>query len=158
MQLSAPILAEVVSGLAILLRILVRHQRIEHGQNFLTDLRHGGDGDDKDKVIATNMANETVTRADPAYDVMQDLRENPDDAIALEVAVAIVVFLEVIDVRVAHRELVPRRQTPRDLRFDLWRAGQPRRRVYVHVAIRATQHDVEPLHRLSGRRARQDDL
>ena len=89
------------------------------------------------------MADEPVLAAQPLHDVVQDLRENADDAIALVVRVAVVELLEVIEVGVARREAHAGREAPRDLGLDLDRAGQPRRRMHDEIAIGAAQHRVE---------------
>ena len=87
------------------------------------------------------------------HHVVEDLRENPDDPIALVVRVSVVELLEVIEIGVAGREQRVERQPPSDLRFDLHRAGEARRRMHVQIAIRPTQHRIEPdghLRRISG--------
>jgi hypothetical protein len=49
---------------------------------------------------------------------MQDHRQNPNDPVALVVAVAVVEFLEMVEVRVAYGENLARRNAPLDFRFD----------------------------------------
>ena len=79
------------------------------------------------------------------HDVVEDLRENADDAIALVVRVAIVEFLEVIEIGVARRELRVRASRRRAISASISTApGKARRRMHVQIAIGAAQHRVEP--------------
>jgi hypothetical protein len=82
------------------------------------------------------VSDKTVLGTDAPGNVMQDLREQPDDTIALIIAVAVVEFLEVVEVRVTDREQQPRFEPPRDLVLDGDRAGQSGRRMDVDVPIR----------------------
>ena len=86
-------------------------------------------------IVAANVADETTLGADSLHDIMQDLRENPDDTVAIIIGVAIVEFLEVIQVRVAHRELIAGREAPLYFGFDLHRAWQARGRMHGQVAV-----------------------
>ena len=61
------------------------------------------------------------------FNIVQDLRENADHTIAVVITIAIVEFLEVIQVRVAHRKRCVLMQTPSDFRLDVHRAWQSRR-------------------------------
>ena len=89
------------------------------------------------------MSDEAAFWREAAHNVVQNFRENPDDAIALEVAVAVVVLLEVIEVGVASGEELARGETDADRRFDLRGAREAGGRMHVHVAIGATKHHVE---------------
>src|SRR5829696_3288057 len=75
---------------------------------------------------------------------MEDPGENVDDAIALIVTVAVVEFLEVIEVGVADGEFLVGFQPPADLPLDFGRARQSGGRVKRDVAFSAHQHRVQP--------------
>src|SRR5689334_20524729 len=106
-QLPAPILAKEVAGATILLRGPVRDERVEHADDLRTGLRDERRGDDEDEVVAPDVSDEAVLAADALHDVVENLGEDPDDAIAVVVRVAIVELLEVVEVGVAHREADP---------------------------------------------------
>ena len=126
-------------GATILLRILIRDQRVEDRDDLGADLGHRGNRDDEDEIVAADVADEALLVTHAFDDVVQNLRENSDDAIALVIRVPIVELLEVIEVGVARRERHVEREAPRDVALDLHRARQPRRRVDVEVAIRPAQ-------------------
>ena len=89
------------------------------------------------------MAHESVLVANSLHDVMKNLCEDANDAIALVVRVPIVELFEMIEVGVARREMNVEREPPADLGLDLDGAGEPSRRVDVQVSIRAPEHRVE---------------
>ena len=103
-KLSAAILAEKISGSSIRLRVLKRDQRVEDRHDLGAHLVHVAERNDVDEIVAADVPDETVFATHALHDVVQDLRENPNDAIALVVRVAIVEFLEVIEIGVARRE------------------------------------------------------
>ena len=119
------------------------NQYIEHRHDLRAHVVHGGNGDDEDKVIAANVADERVFRADALGDVVQNLRENPDDAVSVMVGVAVIELLEVIEVGVTHCKRVTGVQPPLDVGFDLDRARQTRRRMHGQIAIGPAQHRVQ---------------
>ena len=64
----------------------------------------------------------------PSHYVVQDARQQIDHPIAVVVAVAIVEFLEVIQVGVTHGEKLAELHAPLDLALDFGRAREARRR------------------------------
>src|SRR6185437_16324070 len=123
-KLSAAILSEKITRAAILIRILVRRERVEDRHDLGAGLRHGGDRDDEDEVVAADVPDESVLVTQAFDDVVEDLREDANDAIALVVGVSVVELFEVIEVGVTGREQTIRLQTPCDLGFDLDRTGK----------------------------------
>ena len=89
------------------------------------------------------MSDKAAFWREAAHHVVQNLGENADDTIAFEVAVAVVVLLEVIEVGVAGGEELPGGQAHSDRGLDLGRARQARGGMHVHVAVGAAQHDVK---------------
>ena len=104
MQLPAPVLAEEVAGAAILLGVLIRDERIKTDRISAHVSGTVAAGDDEDEVVASDVTDEPAFAADPFHDVVQDLGEDANHAIAVVVAVPIVEFLEVIEVGVADGE------------------------------------------------------
>src|SRR5688500_16593511 len=104
MQLPATVLPEEIPGAPILLRILDRRERIEHRDDLRADIVDARDGDDGDEVIAADVSDEPLFAAHPPDHVMQNPGKQPDDAVALVIAVAIVELLEVIEVGIADGE------------------------------------------------------
>ena len=118
-----------------------RNERVEHRDYFGAHLVHVAQRDDVDEVIATDVADESLFAAHPLHDVVQNLRENANDAIALVVRVAIVEFLEVIQIRVARREQhIARKPAP-----DFTSGGS----YYLAPADFATIYDLGPLYQQS---------
>ena len=73
------------------------------------------------------------------------LREDPDDPVAVVVPVPVVEFLEVIEVRVAHRELLARRRGVAPISASISIVPGSRVDGWTHeVAVGPAQHRVEP--------------
>ena len=68
------------------------------------------------------MPNETVLAAQALRHIVQQAGEQLDNPVAVEIAVSIVELLEMIQIRVTHRERFLLRHAPRDLGFDLNRS------------------------------------
>src|SRR5690606_32258368 len=91
------------------------------------------------------------------HDVAQDACEHPDDAVTLVVAVTVVVFLEVVEVRVTDGELLAAAHPLPDIALDLRGAGQPGAGMHTHVAGGAVKHHPHAQHLLLHvHRVRQD--
>src|SRR5437588_8133403 len=95
-QLTAAVLAEVVPRPPVLLVVLVRNQRVEHFQHLSAYDRDSVERDDEDEVVSADMPHESTLRQHPFHHVVQDAGQDIDNAIAVIVAVAIVVLLEMI--------------------------------------------------------------
>src|SRR6185437_7937713 len=67
MQLSAPVLAEIISRLPILFGILIGHEQIENGDDLLADLRRLPHRHEEDEVVATNMSDEAAFWREPTH-------------------------------------------------------------------------------------------
>ena len=80
---------------------------------------------------------------------MQQHRKDANHTIAFIITVAVVVFLEMVEVGVADREQVRQLQTPRYFRFDRARTGQTRRRMNAEIAVRSRENRLEPPDRLA---------
>src|SRR5213083_458157 len=101
MQLAAPVLAEIIARPAVLLVVLIRHQCIEHVEHLAAHRRDALDRQHADEVIAADVSDKTLLPEHATHDVVQDAGEQVDHPIAVVVAVAIVVFLEVVQFGVA---------------------------------------------------------
>src|SRR5215213_9500134 len=144
MQLAPAIFPEEIARPAILVVVLQGHQRVEHLENLTA---YGTDvlcRNDEDEVVPPDVPHEASRPQETLYHVVEDPGENVDDAIALVVTVAIIEFLEVIQVRVADGEFLVGLQPPADLPLDLGRARQPGRRVDRNVPLSAHQHRIQP--------------
>jgi len=104
MQLAPAILAEKISRPPILLRVLIRNQHVEHRHDLAAALVHRRCGDDENEIISADVADESILVANAFDDVMENLRENANDAITLVIRIAVVEFLEMIEVGIAGRE------------------------------------------------------
>src|SRR5437868_2430620 len=147
-ELAPAILAEEVAGAAILLRILVRREQIERGHNLSTNRRDRVVRYYEDKIIAANVPDKSVLAAGSLHHVVQKLGENADHAIPLVVAVAIVEFLEVIEIRVANSEVITDGESTADFGFDRRRTSQARRWMHDEVSLGADKHRRQPAYRL----------
>src|SRR5438132_9212235 len=157
-QLTAPVLAEIVPRPPVLLVVLWRDRWVEHLQHLPAYVRDGVERDDEDEVIPADMPHESTVAEHPFHHVVQDAGQDIDDAIAVIVAVAIVVLLEMIQIRVAHSEQLTILHASSYLALDLGGAGQARGRIHGDVAGRARHEPVEP-YSLLGRLAQwRDDL
>ena len=92
------------------------------------------------------------------HHVVEDPGQQIDDPVAVVIAVAVVEFLEVIQVRVADRELLVGLEPAADLPLDLGGARQPGGGMHRHVPLGPHQHRVEPGPLLRGREQAADDL
>src|SRR5690606_13474756 len=110
--------SEEVPRLAIGLRVLVRDQLVEERDHLLAAYLHLAERDVEDEVVSADVPDEPV-RLVRLHDVAQNPREHADDAVALVVTVAVVVLLEVVEVRVADRELLPAAHPLGDVALDL---------------------------------------
>ena len=97
---------------------------------------------DKDEIVATDVADESLLRTHTFYHIVQDLRENADHTIAVVITISIVEFLEVIQVRVADSERCVLMQSPRDFGLDVDRARKSRGWMDEYIAIGTAQQDV----------------
>src|SRR5207237_3526420 len=136
-QLSPPILAEIIARPAVLLVVLIRDQRVEHIENLRADDADAVDGKNKNKIIPTDMPNKAVLPDHPTHHIMKNAREEIDHPIAVVVAVTVVVFLEVIEVGVTDGEEFAEIHTPPHRPLDLRRSRQPRRWIDRHVTLSA---------------------
>ncbi len=158
MQLPAPVLAEVVPRTPVLLVVLVRDQRVEHLQHLPAHVRDRVEGDNEDEVVSPDVPDEAALRQDPLHHIVQDARQDVDDAIAVVVAVAVVVLLEVVEIGVAHGEQLAVLHPASDLALDLGRPGQARGRIDRDVARRARHQAVEAARLLGPLEQRADHL
>src|SRR5207247_1623653 len=124
------------------LGILMRNQSVEYSDDFAANVVYRVVRNDEDKVIAADMPDKSILAANSLDHVVQDHRENPDDAVTLIVAVSIVEFLEVIQVGVTDGERLRRCQPRLDLGLDCSGPGQSCRWMNTKVAIRATENRV----------------
>src|SRR6476620_2729730 len=109
------VLSKEVARPAVLFGILVRRQQIECSDDLAAHRRNRVVRYDEDKVVAANVPDKSIFSAGPLHHVMQQLGQNPDDAVALVVAIPVVEFLEVIQVCIADGEIVSQCQTSADL-------------------------------------------
>ena len=124
MQLATAILPEEISHAAILLGILPRHQFIEDVHDFVADPGHGRQRDGEQEVVATDVAHESLRAAEPLHHIVQNAGEQPDHLIAMMITVAIVEFLEMIQIGVTGRELLARLNPPAQFGADLAGTGE----------------------------------
>jgi hypothetical protein len=89
---------------------------------------------------------------------VQDPGENVDDSIAVVIAVAIIEFLEVIEVRVADREFLVRLQPAPDLTLDFGSPREPRGWVNRDVTFGPDQHGIHAGSLLRRREQSGEDL
>ena len=81
--------------------------------------------------------------------IVKKHRKNSNYAVAFIITVPVVVFLEVIEIRVADRKQGPGSfRRSHDLGFDRAGARQPRRWMDAKVAVRSGQHRLESSDRL----------
>src|SRR6185503_21140259 len=92
-QLASAILAEEIARSPVLLRILKRDQRIEDRHDLRADLGNRRGRNDEDEIVAADVADESLLVTAALHHVVENLRENANDAIALVVRIAIVEFL-----------------------------------------------------------------
>src|SRR2546427_12225695 len=88
----------------VLLVVLVRDQGVEPLQHLPAYVRDSVERDDEDEVVSADMPHESTLPQHPFHHVVQDAGQDIDNAIAVIVAVAIVVLLEMIQIRVADGE------------------------------------------------------
>src|SRR5436309_8046052 len=143
-QLTAPILAEVVPGPAVLLVVLVRNQRVEHLEHLAAHVGDRVEWDDEDEVVPADVPDEPAVAEQSFHDVVEDARQDVDDPIAVVVAVAIVVLLEMIQVGVTYGEQLAVFHASPDLTLDLGGARQAGGRVDGDAARGAGHEPVEP--------------
>src|SRR3954469_4149992 len=144
MELAPAIFPEEIAGPAVLVVVLQRNQSVEHLENlaaYRTDVlcRY-----DEDESVSPDVPHESSRPQQALYHVVENPGEDVDDAIALIVTVAIVEFLEVIQVGIADGELLIGLQAPADLALNLRGAGQSGRGVHRYVPLSAHQHGVQP--------------
>src|SRR5207245_7236180 len=123
MQLAAAVLPEIVARPAVLLVVLVRNEGVEHLQYLTAHVGDRVERDDKDEVVPPDMPDKPPVAEHPLHYVVEDAGQDIDHPIAVVVAVAIVVLLEMIQVRVAPGEQLPGLHAPADGPLDLLRAG-----------------------------------
>src|SRR5258705_7199438 len=104
MKLAASVVAEEIAGTTVLLRILIGNEEIEHVHDLRAGFSHRLRRHDEDEVVATDVSDEALLSTQPLHDVVQDLREYSNDAIAVVVRVPVVELLEVVEVGIAHRK------------------------------------------------------
>src|SRR4051794_27607235 len=120
----AAVLAEEISRASILLGVLVRRQQIERCDDLAAYRRDRVVRNDEDKVVAADVPDESVFAAGALHDVVEELGENADHPVAFVVTVAVVEFLEMVQVGVADGEGVAERKTAPDLPLDRRRSRQ----------------------------------
>src|ERR1700733_13269999 len=108
---------------------MVGDERVKDRDDLAACAGDRGRWHDENKIIASNVPDEPFLAATSFHDIVQDLGENADDAVAIVIAVPVVEFLEVVEIRVAHGERLAGGDASRDLRLDLIGAGEPRRGV-----------------------------
>src|SRR5205823_4339040 len=151
-QLTAPILAEVVPGPAVLLVVLVRNQRVEHLEHLAAHVGDRVERDDEDEVVPPDVPDEPAVAEQSFHDVVEDARQDVDDPIA------VVVALELIQVGVTYGEQLAVFHAPPDLALDLGGARQAGGRVDGDVARGAGHEPVEPARLLRRLEQRADHL
>src|SRR5439155_23121541 len=112
-----------------LLVVLLGARGAEHLRPLPADARDGGERDAKKQASPADMPHESTVAEHPFHHVVQDAGQDIDDAIAVIVAVAIVVLLEMIQIRVAHSEQLTILHASSYLALDLGGAGQARGRI-----------------------------
>ena len=142
-QLPAPVLPKKVPRPPVLRAVLNRHERVEHRDDLPAHLLRVGDGHDEDEIVAADVSHEPRARAESAHHLAQNLRETIDHPVAVVITVAVVEFLEVVDIRVTHREQLAVVEPPLDLALDLRGPRQPRGRMHADVTLGALQQHVE---------------
>jgi len=85
MQLAAPILSKIVAGATVLFGVLVRHNGVEDGHHFAADLLHRLHRDHEQEIVTADMPHEAALRHRALHDIVQDLRQNADHAVAVVV-------------------------------------------------------------------------
>src|SRR5437879_2052205 len=138
-QLAAAVLPKVVPSAAVLFVVLVRDERVEHLEHIPAHVGDRLERNHADEVVASDVPHEAAAAQLPLHHVVEAARQDVDDTIAVVVAVAIVVLLEVIEVGVAHREQVTRLHAPPDLALDLRGTGQAGGGIHRHVPRRARE-------------------
>jgi len=157
-QLTSTILAEKIARPPVLVIVLQRDQGIEDVEYLAADRTDFLRRNDEDEVVATDVSHESA-RAEQALDhVVEDPGQEVDDPIAVVVAVAVVEFLEVIEVGVANREIVSEGESPADLRFDRRGSREARRWVDDQIALGPNQHRAQPTHGFGTRHTIANDL
>jgi len=90
---------------------------------------------DENKIIASDMTDESLLMTDALDDVVENLSKDSNDLVTLVVRVSVVEFLEVVEISVARRKHRVRPEPPADLCFDLHRSGKSCRWMHVQVAV-----------------------
>src|SRR4029077_3627909 len=103
-----------------------------------------GEREKKEEVPPADVPDEPAVAEQSFHDVVEDARQNVDDPIAVVVAVAIVVLLEMIQVGVTYGEQLAVFHASPDLALDLGGARQAGGRVDRDVARGAGHEPVEP--------------
>src|SRR5436309_14366317 len=157
-QLAAAVLPKVVPSAPVLFVVLVRDERIEHFEHVPAHVGDRLEWNHADEIVPPDVPHEAAAAQLPFHHVVEDARQDVDDAIAVVVAVAIVVLLEVVELGIAHGEQVACLHAPPDLALDLRGTGQAGRGVHGHVPRRAGEQAVEPAHLLGRLEQRGDHL
>src|SRR5438046_8329130 len=119
MELAAAIFAKIVPRAPVLLVVLVRDQRVEHLEHLAAHVGDRVERDDEDEVVPADVPDEPAVAEQSFHDVVEDARQDVDDPIAVVVAVAIVVLLEMIQVGVTYGEQLAVFHAPPDLARDV---------------------------------------
>src|SRR5512146_2493610 len=98
-QLAAAILAEKIARPPVLLGVLIRDQRVEDRHDLAAHFVDGEEGNDENEVVPADVPHEPGFADDALHDVAENLCEDANDAVALAIRVAVVEFLEVIEIR-----------------------------------------------------------
>src|SRR5436309_15501652 len=126
-----------------LLVVLAGDQAVDPLQPPPAYVRDGVDRNDEDEVIPADMPHESTVAEHPFHHVVQDAGQDIDDAIAVIVAVAIVVLLEMIQIRVAHSEQLTILHASSYLALAIGGAGQASGRIHGDFAGRERYDPVE---------------
>src|SRR3989442_1170983 len=84
-QLAAPVLTEIIARAAVLLVVLIRHERIEHIEYLAAHRPDAFDRQHKDEIVAADVPHEALFPDHAPHDIVQDAGEQVDHAIAVVV-------------------------------------------------------------------------
>ena len=139
MDVPSTVFPKEVPHLPVFLRVLVVIKERDDLVACLFEMIHG---DVEDEIVTADVSDKP-SRSQTPHDIAQDLGQQPDDAVTVLVSIAIVEFLEVIEVRITHGELLTHTKTFFHVESDVVRARQACRRVDRHVTVRTLQDLLE---------------
>src|SRR5688572_18406576 len=100
MELSPTILTEEVARPSIRFGVLKWHKQVEHFDDLGANGLNRASRNDEDEVVAADVTDEPLLTAHPFHDVMQYTSQYANHTVAFVIAVSVVEFLEVIQVRI----------------------------------------------------------